>query len=62
MKVSLIVVHALEIGLEISVAIVSSIHTSQQMKQYKGLMLNIFYIGKKNQQKSYNLDSYGHNK
>jgi hypothetical protein len=41
MKVSPIVVHVLEIGLEISVAIVSSIHTSQQRKRYKGLMLNI---------------------
>jgi hypothetical protein len=36
-----------------------SIYTSQQKKRYKGLMLNIFYIEKK---KSYNLDSYGHNK
>jgi hypothetical protein len=25
-------------------------------------MLNIFYIEKNNRQKSYNLDSYGHNK
>jgi hypothetical protein len=34
-------------------------YTSQQKKRYKGLGLNIFYIEKKNRQKSYNLDSYG---
>jgi len=37
-------------------------YTSQQKKRYKGLMLIISYIEKKNRQKSYNLDSYGHNK
>jgi hypothetical protein len=35
-------------------------YTSQQKKWYKGLMLKMFYIEKKNRQKSYNLDSYGH--
>ena len=29
-----------------------AIYTSQQKKRYKGLMLNIFYIEKKNRQKS----------
>ena len=38
------------------------IYTSQPKKRYKGLMLNIFYKEKKNRQKSYNLDSYGHSK
>ena len=38
------------------------IYTSQQKKRYKSLMLNIFYIEKKNWQKLYNLDSDGHNK
>jgi hypothetical protein len=36
-----------------------SVLMSQQKKRYKGLMLNIFYIEKKNRQESYNLDSYG---
>jgi len=38
------------------------IYTSQQKKRYKDLMLNIFYIEKKNRKKSYNVDSYGHYK
>ena len=37
----------------------SFIYTIQQKKQYKGLMLNIVYIERKNRQKQYNLDSYG---
>jgi hypothetical protein len=37
------------------------IYTSQQMKRYKGLMLNIFYIEKNfDKNRIYNLDSYGH--
>jgi len=42
--------------------LIVSIYTSQQKKRYKGSMLNIFYIDKKNRKQSYTLDSYGHNK
>ena len=41
---------------------INLIYTSQQKKRYKSLMLNIVYIEKKNRQKSYNLNSYGHSK
>ena len=33
------------------------LHTNQQIKRYKDLMINVFLHREKNQQKSYNLDS-----
>jgi hypothetical protein len=50
-------------GLEFVMMVAHSSKLFKEIKKrYKGLMLNIFYKEKKNRQKSYNLDSYGHSK
>jgi hypothetical protein len=55
MWVDMVCVHSL-------MCVANIYYTSQPKKRYKGLMLNIFYIEKKDRQQSYNLDSYGHDK